>query len=188
MAQCSKCGFLAVWMLKEYKFREASKYFRDNGKPENVTEVYSEYQPQCFVQKFDLAKEAKDGQEYRTVVKGVIKKDRTCNVTTPWIQGFSPKEHKEMLLTESMLETQRRHADRSLWVAIVAASVTAISVLVGAYFTNNSAHLGAQATIQAAKMQIEVQREISKQTQPINVTVNIPDLKALSSKPVKIGH
>jgi len=106
-------------------------------------------------------------------------------MTTPWIQGLNPKEHWEMLMHREMLETQRRHANRSLWTAIAAVAFAVIGVVVGAYITNSSAHLGAEATITAAKMQIEAQREISKQTQPINVTVNIPDLKALANKPGK---
>jgi hypothetical protein len=45
----------------------------------------------------------------------VLQKERNCGSFTPWIQGFTPKEHKEMLDAKEMREWQaeQREKDRA---------------------------------------------------------------------------
>ena len=87
-----------------------------------------------------------------------------------------------MQLNQEAVDRERRHANRSLMVATFAAISTAVGALMGAYINSNSAKLGAEATITAAKLQIEAQKEISKQAQPINVTVQMSEAKQSTSK------
>lgn len=186
MAKCSRCGLLALWDIRNNEFLEATEYFRANGHLENLPQNEHAYQAKCFVRKANLVLEVAIDPEhifgYAKIELNAITKDRICNAETPWIQGFHPKEHKEMLVNEQILERQRRHANHSLWIAIVAAIVTAISGLVGAYIARNSAHVGAEATLNAARMQIEAQKEVAKQAQQINITVQNPDTKQPTSK------
>lgn len=133
MAKCSECGFLAVWLTREYEFREASRFFRQQGGPENTIANYMAYTPQCFVRQWDLASEAssnplhvlQDG--YRNIVKGVITKDRICSSHTSWMQGFHPKEHQEMLDRKS--ERRWRIAE-GLIFAVTGAVVGSLVALV----------------------------------------------------------
>lgn len=181
MAKCKDCGFLAVWDLKQNHFVETSEHCRRDGYPEGSVQNVGAYQVKCFVQKANLAREVSEDPEhiygYARTVQNVVKKDRICNGETPWIQGFHPKEHQEMLLNDERLKRQQRHATISLMVATFAAILTVVGTLIGAYINSNSAQLGAEATITAAKLQIEAQKEIGRQVQPINVTVQIPDTK-----------
>lgn len=100
MAKCSECGFLAVWHFKNYKFLEASNYFRSNGALENEARTLSIYETRCFCSKADLAHEVTQDQHYLfaypEAVKNIISKERKCGGETPWLQGFHPKEHVEM--------------------------------------------------------------------------------------------
>lgn len=189
MVKCSECGYLATWLRKKYTFREASKYFRETGKPEDIPADYAEYLPQCFVRQFDLANEvAADpllatGSSYSNIVSSVITKERPCLGITPWSQGFHPKEHQEMLFNKQIVETQRKHANRSLIIACLSTFLAVAGTVYVAYITNESALVGAEATIKASQMQIEAQKEMSKQVQPINVTVNVPADTKITEKP-----
>ena len=189
MVKCSECGFLATWLRKKSTFREASQYFRETGQPEDTPADYAEYLPQCFVRQCDLASEVAanpllaTGSSYSNIVSGVIKKERDCLSITPWSQGFSPKEHQEVLFNKQIVETQRKHANRSLFIACLSTFLAVAGTVSVAYITSKSALIGAEATIKASQMQIEAQKEMSKQVQPINVTVNVPADTKIMEKP-----
>lgn len=182
-ARCHNCGFLAVWRTKDQELEEAPEFYRKNGELE-VLGADRTTAPKCFIRKADLQKEVLSDPDsiltYGEAVKKCIQKDRACEAFTLWRQGFTPKEHRQMLLTEEMLREQRRHANHSLGAAIATAAFTGLSVIVGAVIAHYSAQTGANATIEAAKMQIEAQRELAKQEkppQPINITVQMPEAK-----------
>lgn len=184
MAKCSECGLLAVWLRLQARFDEASEYFRKNGRPEAVQDDEGVFHAKCFIRKHDLVSDLRNGKSpaarvfsYGSTIREVIDTERKCDGYVPWIQGFHPKEQREMLLNQEMLEIQRRHATHNLWAVVATAIFTGLSVAVGAFITNHSADLGAKATIKAAEMQIEAQKEIAKQAQPMNITVNIPEVK-----------
>jgi len=42
----------------------------------------------------------------------VINKQRDCPKFVPWVQGFSPKDHKTMLHEKTLLEMQERQRER----------------------------------------------------------------------------
>lgn len=172
-----------MWDSINLSLFEAPEHYRREGELLNHQNSMSTCAPKCFIRKADLEKDVLTDGELRHLfnlkngIKHVIQQERSCDGYTPWLQGFHPKEHKEMLMNKEMLEAQRRHANISLMVATLAAVATVIGTVVGAYINSTAAHLGAEATITAAKMQIESQKEIGRQAQPINVTVQMPEIK-----------
>ena len=197
MVRCHNCGFLAIWNSVDLELLEAPEHFRREGSLANHNKTLLTCAPKCFIRKADLERELVTDTHLRHIynlgegIKRVIQQERSCDGFTTWHQGFHPKEHKEMLISEQMIKAQMRNANHSLYAAIATAIFTGISVVVGAYITNSSYHVGAEATIKAAQLQIEAQREISKQPQPINVTVQIPEIKqpkAEQSIPPKTTH
>jgi hypothetical protein len=188
---------MAIWNSMDLRLLEAPEEFRREGQLQNHHNSMNTCAPTCFIRKADLANEVMTDPELTPIIslqngiRQVIQRERTCNGFTPWMQGFHPKEHREMLLNKEMIDAQMRHANYGLAVACVTAFLTAVSVIVGAYITNNSAHLDAEATIKAAQMQIEAQRELGRQAQPIIVTVQIPEIKQPTAEqpiPPKTTH
>ncbi|NGZ97652.1 MAG: hypothetical protein CV089_16285 [Nitrospira sp. WS110] len=197
MVKCNDCGFLAVWMVKEQEFVEASDHLRVCGHPEIIAINPMRFKVKCFIQEYDLDKEITgDAQyelaKYKACVVHNIGKARTCESHIPWIQGFHPKERKEMIRQEELRKSERRHANISLGVAVFAAVATAAGGVFGAYMTKTAATLEADATRDSAKwqvealqkqtdaqlkmtkMQIEAQKEIAKMTPAPQIIVRIP--------------
>ena len=81
--------------------------------------------PICFALEYNLFADAtavfgKDALPFDTtfdsaLVLEVITKERLCSAFTPWQQGFTPKEHREMLDRQELLRWQadREDADRT---------------------------------------------------------------------------
>lgn len=167
MPKCSECGFLARWDSEKFVFHEAHKFFRDKGRLES--EVFNENKctPFCFIQKADLALEIhrdSHGVGPSTMEPKVVAAmgaDRVCDGFTSWIQGFHPKEQKQMLLNDEMVKAQQRHADASLKTATITARWTAAAVIIGALVALYSAKLNADATIKAVEKQIQSDRELA---------------------------
>jgi hypothetical protein len=182
---------MAIWNSVDLVLLEAPEHFRKEGELANHHNSINTCAPKCLIRKADLEREVVEDPELphlfnlRDGIKRVIQQERSRDGFTPWHQGFHPKEHKEMLLNQEALERERRHANRSLMVATLAVVGTVVGTLAGAFINNNSAHIGADATIKAAQMQIEAQKEMSRQPQPINVTVQIPEIKQpTAEKPI----
>ncbi len=112
--KCANCGFLAVRNLNTRELVEVEEDLRQKWRlvPANINVpgggeilVYSDF-PMCFRRVVDLKAEAQSHDQ----IKAAITQDRTATCTgdyTPWQQGFTPKEHQEMLNTETMLVWQR---------------------------------------------------------------------------------
>lgn len=168
MAKCSECGYLAIWDSTNTTFYEAEKYFRENGRRQNRVFSLNNCMPACFIQKDNLEKEWYQDLSLSTIsepkdrIVAICEKSRNCDGYTPWLQGFHPKEHKQMLLNDEMVKAQQRHAEASLKTAVWTARWTAIAVLVGALVAWYSANLAADATIEAVKMQIKSDRELAE--------------------------
>lgn len=47
----------------------------------------------------------------KQTIRSVIQNDRTCALFTEWHQGFTPKEHQEMMDRKAMLEWQTKRED-----------------------------------------------------------------------------
>ena len=131
MAKCVDCGFLALRLIHPDSaetaypavvgLAEADQGFRSTGKIPRIAppptrgvlhgtrQVYAD-RPVCFVQADDYSTDG-DG------ILALLQRDRSCEpANTPWHQGFSPKEHQEMLDRKELLEWQERREDKDkIW-------------------------------------------------------------------------
>lgn len=105
MPKCSECGFLAAKNIHTRNLEEVEGGFRRSGNSPNEImggkEIgyprYKEY-PICFVQEYDLIDSferitGRDSEKFLTIVN----EERECKAFTEWQQGFTPKEHREMI-------------------------------------------------------------------------------------------
>ncbi len=124
MVKCAECGFLAIRNTESRELEEAEEIFREKGVV--PTTGYLEGQPTsrheplplCFAQVCDLKAEFKKadkmGSPGYVALDSVIHMERDCSDFTPWQQGFTPKEHREMLDRQEWRDWQERQrkADR----------------------------------------------------------------------------
>jgi len=178
MPKCSDCGLLAVWLPSpNAEFREASLQFRESAYFSQADHQGVSYHARCFVRAQDLSQEVlrwkKGGDPDALATLRTIDADRVCQSFTPWLQGFSPKEHAEMQFHETLRSEQRRHEERSLQfhetlrneqrrhenltllVAMVGVGASLVGIAVGAYFNHEAAQIEADATRDSARQQIE---------------------------------
>jgi hypothetical protein len=160
MVKCSECGFLAARDIDTRRLDEVEKAFRESGSPPvryvsgRNQYVGQERVPICFVQAYDLKQEIEIARGSdamnATWVHFVINQDRECQPFMEWQQGFTPKEHREMLDREAMLkwQTEREEADkkwreneskenrkwrfREFLIAAIAVIVVIIAAILGA--------------------------------------------------------
>lgn len=134
MVKCTNCGFLTLRLRRTRELVEAESEFRRLGRfpPDPLARQYVLYDDQilCFARALDMVqavRSARDGTPpnetppqgwsapFGTLkTLGVITEERQCSSFTPWIQGFTPKEHQEMLDRKMMLDWQadREREDR----------------------------------------------------------------------------
>ncbi|MDZ4687897.1 MAG: hypothetical protein SH850_22720 [Planctomycetaceae bacterium] len=67
-------------------------------------------EPVCFVNATNFHQEI-GGEATQGSVLTAIKADRSCDEFVSWTQGFSPKEHAEMLQQQALREWQRERDD-----------------------------------------------------------------------------
>jgi hypothetical protein len=157
MVKCADCGFLTHRNRIDGNFVEVFTEYREIGKYIGiVTFLNTENYPLCFLQSFDLSKEGEnqfgkpdivpgegDITNWPQRILGVIQKERKCSEFRKWQQGFSPKEHREMMDRERLLKYQenQRKEDRK-WqntqqvrLAIIAGIFTIIGALIGVVIT-----------------------------------------------------
>ena len=116
MAKCSECGFLTFRNFESGALVEVDAEVRDTARLEyGGSHGRLNRYPLCFAREFDLAKEFQSAlenvpdreldQDSRQVV---IQSNRDCDENTEWQQGFTPKEHREMLDRERLLDREDR--------------------------------------------------------------------------------
>ena len=180
MVKCNDCGFLSLRNRYTGQLEEANEQYRTSGKPSDlrrpgVTHAKSpleffdwphEPEPICFARAFRLDDEVqRDQQGNRTAesILEVVGTDRTCAEFCKSHQGFTPKEHREMIDREQLLrwqegreqidrvwreeqrrqdlewrEQQERRADRRhrsdiFWIAIVASVISAAAAITASF-------------------------------------------------------
>jgi hypothetical protein len=126
MVKCAECGFLAARNILTRELEEAEKTFREKGtipltgQLEGRPQARHESLPLCFEGVYNLRDEfeefaGKSNPQY-TDVHAVINSERQCNGFVKWQQGYSPKEHREMLDRKWVLEYQeKREKDNREW-------------------------------------------------------------------------
>ncbi len=153
MVKCSECGFLASRNVHSRQLEETEQEIRDNGcsvvvwntgKPINVFEP-----PVCFMRIVDYKAfpyQLRLGKYTYPEVVAEIQRDRDCADFIKWQQGFTPKEHREMLDRAKWLEwqTEQRKSDRR-WriielvvLGIVAALIAGAFTILGAFIERGS--------------------------------------------------
>jgi len=128
MVKCSECGFLAVRRKDTIELEEVEFESRQSG---DMRPRYH-YVPICFTLVANFGEEVEKlekSPEYATrcdehgdaiwpqwydLVGGALVKERECPSFTRWHQGFTPKEHQEMLDRQWLLDFQakREQEDR----------------------------------------------------------------------------
>lgn len=109
MVKCADCGFLAVRSKVNYSLGEATIDFREKGtvaigyddKGMNPHALH-ELMPLCFASQSYLRDEIKRNNKDKNKnqndeIKRIINQEINCKGFTEWKQGFTPKEHREML-------------------------------------------------------------------------------------------
>ena len=121
MDKCSECGFLCVRNTRSFSLDEASGDFREKGQVAQVTDekganshYLNEIMPLCFARCAYLNKVLKDIKQksnpFQEIVN-IIHVDISCEGFTKWQQGFTPKEHRELLDRKWMLDFQVKRED-----------------------------------------------------------------------------
>ena len=130
MAKCAECGFLTLRDEATGLLVEVIDDYRVSGRVPDIA-AYRRYHnyPICFAMAWDLIPEVEEAAQSQVTeqnndwgeyVLEVITKDRDCVTTdktlgyTKYQQGFTPKEHMEMLDRQWLLDFQsrREQADR----------------------------------------------------------------------------
>jgi hypothetical protein len=108
MPKCAECGYLAS---RNYESRELEETELGTRNGEAIVISLSTgmpiYElPVCFMQVIDLRYEFKNDTPQITPV---IQQSRECNEFVKWKQGFTPKEHREMIDRQWMQKHQEEH-------------------------------------------------------------------------------
>lgn len=145
MAKCSECGFLAARNVETRSLDETERAFRERGTPP-VVGYYAggggarhvhERLPLCFVGSYDLRAlfrqfAGKDDPDYASVAI-IIEEERGCKEFTKWQQGFTPKEHREMILDEKHTREERRWRIINIILIVV---LSGLFTLLGAFISS----------------------------------------------------
>jgi len=112
MVKCVDCGFLAL--LDErggQPLIEASVIYRERGVAPSYTLPGStttyDHDPVCFAQAVNFL-----DTNIRRGIYSFVRTEKECSSFTPWQQGFTPKEHREMLDRQKMLDWQAEREDK----------------------------------------------------------------------------
>jgi hypothetical protein len=154
VARCSECGFIAARVWETGEFREIDDKRRDSGELKSGFGNFDPI-PICFVNCFNIKEEvevlrkvAHDEPTQNSIgewiephwanhVKQVLNKDRVCGSFIKWQWGFTPKEHREMMDRQFLMEMEekRRKSDRKWhWIELIAIILgTGLFTLLGAW-------------------------------------------------------
>lgn len=132
MVKCVDCGFLALRNSRARELDEAEDLYRRTG---DVTldgdYLRHERLPICFARTWNLRDEFHKhiAEEYDVVDRerwlrspqpehtlAIINKERRCSGFVEWQQGFTPKEHREILDRQEQRDWQeRQRRDERKW-------------------------------------------------------------------------
>lgn len=161
MAKCADCGFLALRYIDgERRIAEASAIVREVG---NVEPCFTA-NVECYARQFNLKKEEGGGGGPVRTLK-IVNRERDCPKFTPWLQGYSPKEHREMLDQAKIAEWQAKQESRNrrtdrIWEVLV----LAVGALLGHLLTTVSREPSQPTVIIQQAAQPSVSSPIPKST------------------------
>ncbi len=179
MVKCEGCGFLALRnrltgeldeVPEDYRSKaEIPRFRRPNMAPRVATwAVWFDHPysgvPTCSVRAHPLHNEFANkpiAEASREEISATLTKERNCSdrgLFTTWQQGFTPKEHREMLDRQWAHNQQRNQNWINLGVALLAVFVAAFGIWSSSNNNKEAARLQADATLKAAQMQIDAIR------------------------------
>ena len=109
--KCADCGFLVLRDGGTREMLEAELEFRQTAKHGPKYESI----PFCLERAANLPVEYRNNKvENPSALLEILEQDRSCESFVEWQQGFTPKEHKEMLQEAELRkwQTEREDADR----------------------------------------------------------------------------
>lgn len=145
MSRCADCGFFSFRRKGEPELHEVNAIQRERGTLPVLHSGNHAYpsDPVCFMSVADLRaeREAVLGKrseliEVPAAVCDVIQRERDCPSFVRWMQGFSPKEHKKMILeveqrkADAEAKLREKNADR-IWNLFVQLLMLALGVAAG---------------------------------------------------------
>ena len=121
--KCQDCGFLTARNRDTRYLDEAEASFRETGTPLKIRNLQTQKHgwpsntekdedfPICFKQIRGLMAEAKAtvAPTHARKVLQVITGEKECDYFVDWMQGFTPKEHQEMIDRQWMPDYQEKH-------------------------------------------------------------------------------
>lgn len=136
MVRCADCGFLAIRNCQtrqlvevELGVRKGASFPTEELPPSEQTGRYNflgpetkpiyVHQPICFMVETEAMRESqevaeaseRDKDDADKHFQAFIAKPRVCESFTPWIQGLTPREHREMLDQRQLLTFQKERED-----------------------------------------------------------------------------
>jgi hypothetical protein len=155
VVKCSECGFIAARNTQTRELEEIEYKSRQDG---NIGRQRYVLIPICLAMATNIDEEVKKLREqpkyyekqneigetvwptFPTLVKEILNQERECTFFTKWQQGFTPKEHREMIDRQAMLkwQTEREDIDKKWqiqqrWFMVVVAGIfTIIGGVIGA--------------------------------------------------------
>jgi hypothetical protein len=173
---CDTCGFLVMRVWGDTVFYEATQEYREKGVDVGASGSSSR-PPLCIVLAARLDKEVEEHTRERAgpnmsnteydLLPIIQKPDRDCSKWRKWEQGFSPKEHREMMDRQWMLnmedkrdtstrewqaEQEAKRRRFQLWLAVLSGLMVILAAMVGALYG------------------VYVQRDVD----PPNITIQMP--------------
>lgn len=148
MVKCADCGFLASRDIETRQLEETEQEIRSQGQlvpaPNTGKPIHKYEHPVCFMQSKDYKAFPYTSRSIFTLdredIRSEIQRERDCKEFTAWQQGYTPKEHRDMIDREKMLKWQagREDEDRK-WrekqdkkLVIIAGSFTILGAVIGA--------------------------------------------------------
>ena len=149
MVKCSKCGFLASRNVQTRRLEETELEIRKEGALSiawNTEKPFTKYEPPiCFMQSPDFkalpysTESIYQRDKQSKEVYDEIQRDRECKFFTEWRQGFTPKEHQEMLDRELMMkrdearrkEEKRWHIVEIILIVVLSGLFTLLGAFIG---------------------------------------------------------
>lgn len=112
--KCAECGLLAVLHNQTGEYVAADKRYRETGEiPHDRGRYIHNPYPFCAANVVDFRKliGGNNPENDGSLRCKPLHEPRECSEFAMWNPCFSPKEHKEMILSEKMLEIQRQRED-----------------------------------------------------------------------------
>jgi hypothetical protein len=109
--RCRDCGFLAVRNTETNRLDETPEFTRMDG---TLPAGKHWRGPICYVKAQPITEHFKKLPQPKQGPEGfleIIEEDRHCEQATPYLPDYSPREHYEMILTEKVIEIERKRSE-----------------------------------------------------------------------------